>query len=192
MGRILNFYLTSSKTSLTAKSLTVCWPICCRTSLTGPWVFCPPWLAPATSRAKNDFTEFISLIFSAMPWRWEPLPASAILTSCRAWSMAGKDWVSLNSSRSTTSCRLEAPTAIRIVSDCFIRLCLYLQVEIVFIPPGEPWRNGVVEKFNDVYDKLFFRQQQFKNLARLRPELLRFEAFHDHSHRYAKLAQRTP
>jgi putative transposase len=73
-----------------------------------------------------------------------------------------------------------------------IRLCLYLQVEIVFIPPGEPWRNGVVEKFNDVYDKLFFRQQQFKNLARLRPELLRFETFHNHSHRYAKLAQRTP
>ena len=73
-----------------------------------------------------------------------------------------------------------------------IRLCLYLQVEIVFIPPGEPWRNGVVEKFNDVYDKLFFRQQQFKNLARLRPELLCFETFHNHSHRYAKLAQRTP
>lgn len=38
-----------------------------------------------------------------------------------------------------------------------IRLCLYLQVEIVFIPPGEPWRNGIVERFNDVYDKLFFR-----------------------------------
>jgi putative transposase len=73
-----------------------------------------------------------------------------------------------------------------------IRLCLYLQVEIVFIPPGEPWRNGIVEKFNDVYDKLFFRPQQFKSLARLRTELLRFENFHNHSHRYAKLAQRTP
>ena len=73
-----------------------------------------------------------------------------------------------------------------------IRLCLYLQVEIVFIPPGEPWRNGIVEKFNDVYDKLFFRQQQFKSLARLQTELLHFETFHNHSHRYAKLAQRTP
>ena len=73
-----------------------------------------------------------------------------------------------------------------------IRLCLYLQVEIVFIPPGEPWRNGIVERFNDVYDKLFFRVQQFKSLARLRTELLHFETFHNHSHRYAKLAQRTP
>jgi hypothetical protein len=49
-----------------------------------------------------------------------------------------------------------------------------------------------VEKFNDVYDKLFFRPQQFKSLARLRAELLGFENFHNRSHRYAKLAQRTP
>jgi putative transposase len=73
-----------------------------------------------------------------------------------------------------------------------IRLCLYLRIEIVFIPPGQPWRNGIVEKFNDVYDKLFFRRQQFKSLADLQSELLQFEAFHNRSHRYAKLHQRTP
>ena len=73
-----------------------------------------------------------------------------------------------------------------------IRLCLYLGIEIVFIPPGQPWRNGIVEKFNDVYDKLFFRSQQFKNLARLRSELRQFESFHNRSHRYSKLSQRTP
>jgi putative transposase len=73
-----------------------------------------------------------------------------------------------------------------------IRLCLYLGVEIVFIPPGQPWRNGIVEKFNDVYDKLFFRRQQFKNLAGLQSELPHFETFHNRSHRYAKLGQRTP
>jgi transposase InsO family protein len=73
-----------------------------------------------------------------------------------------------------------------------IRLCLYLGVEIVFIPPGQPWRNGIVEKFNDVYDKLFFRRQQFKNLARLQSELRQFESFHNRSHRYSKLRQRTP
>lgn len=73
-----------------------------------------------------------------------------------------------------------------------IRLCLYLRIEIVFIPPGQPWRNGIVEKFNDVYDKLFFRRQQFKSLADLQSELLHFEAFHNRSHRYSKLRQRTP
>jgi transposase InsO family protein len=73
-----------------------------------------------------------------------------------------------------------------------IRLCLYLGVEILFIPQAEPWRNGIVEKFNDVYDKLFFRRQQFKSLVLLQKELLRFETFHNSYHRYAKLAQRTP
>jgi putative transposase len=73
-----------------------------------------------------------------------------------------------------------------------IRLCLYLGVEVVFIPQGEPWRNGVVEKFNDVYDKLFFRPQQFTTLAHLQRELPQFESFHNHHHRYAKLSQRTP
>lgn len=73
-----------------------------------------------------------------------------------------------------------------------IRLCLYLGVEVVFIPQAEPWRNGIVEKFNDVYDKLFFRQQRFESRADLKRELPHFEAFHNHHHRYAKLGQRTP
>jgi putative transposase len=73
-----------------------------------------------------------------------------------------------------------------------IRLCLYLKIEIVFIPPGQPWRNGIVEKFHDVYDKLFFRRQQFKNFVHLRSELPHFETFHNRFHRYAKLGQRTP
>lgn len=73
-----------------------------------------------------------------------------------------------------------------------IRLCLYLGVEIIFIPDGEPWRNGIVERFNDVYDKLFFRSQRFRDLAHLAQELPRFETFHNTQHRYAKLGQRVP
>lgn len=73
-----------------------------------------------------------------------------------------------------------------------IRLCLYLGVEVVFIPQGEPWRNGIIEKFNDVYDKLFFRPQRFATLAHLQRELPHFESFHNRNHRYAKLGQRTP
>ena len=73
-----------------------------------------------------------------------------------------------------------------------IRLCLYLGVEARFIPEGEPWRNGIIERFNDVYDKLFFRSQRFPDLAHLRRELPGFEAFHNTQHRYAKLGQRTP
>lgn len=73
-----------------------------------------------------------------------------------------------------------------------LRLCLYLGVEPSFIPEEEPWRNGIIERFNDVYDKLFFRSQRFRNRAHLRAELPRFEAFHNTQHRYAKLGQRPP
>lgn len=73
-----------------------------------------------------------------------------------------------------------------------IRLCLYLGVEIRFIPEGEPWRNGIVERFNDVYDKLFFRSQTFRDLEHLTHELAHFEHFHNTQHRYAKLGQQVP
>ncbi len=73
-----------------------------------------------------------------------------------------------------------------------IRFCLYLGVQIRFIPEGEPWRNGVVERFNDVYDKVFLRSQRFRDLAHLIHELARFERFHNTQHRYAKLRQQVP
>ena len=73
-----------------------------------------------------------------------------------------------------------------------IRLCLYLGVEVCFIPEGEPWRNGIIERFNDVYDKLFFRSRKFGGREHLRSELPRFERFHNTQHRYAKLGQATP
>jgi len=73
-----------------------------------------------------------------------------------------------------------------------IRLCLALGVEVRFIPEGEPWRNGIVEHFNDTYDKSFLRSQYFRSLGHLQRELGRFERFHNEHHRYAKLGQRPP
>jgi putative transposase len=72
------------------------------------------------------------------------------------------------------------------------RLCLYLGVEVVFIPEREPWRNGIVERLNDVYDRLFWRPQSFRDLAHRCEELPRFETFHNTQHRYAKLGQQPP
>lgn len=73
-----------------------------------------------------------------------------------------------------------------------LRTCLQLGVEVVFIPEGEPWRNGIIERFNDVYDKVFFRRQQFRDLRDLQTSTREFESFHNTHHRYAKLNQRTP
>jgi len=73
-----------------------------------------------------------------------------------------------------------------------IRFCLSLGVQPVFIPQGEPWRQGVLEKFNDVYDKQFFRSQWFDSFAHLREQSLLFEQFHNENHRYSVLGGRTP
>ena len=73
-----------------------------------------------------------------------------------------------------------------------VHLCLYAGVEIIFIPEGEPWRNGIVERFNDTHDKSFFRRQRFSSLEHLGTETYVFEQFHNQHHRYAKLGQRPP
>jgi putative transposase len=73
-----------------------------------------------------------------------------------------------------------------------IRLCLLNGIEPWFIPVGEPWRNGVVEKFNDWYGQRFLRRVPLKSLAALRRESRRFEERHNTRFRYSKLNGKTP
>ena len=44
-----------------------------------------------------------------------------------------------------------------------MRLCFAAGVEIVFIPIREPWRNGVVEKFNDHWNRMFYRRVEMSS-----------------------------
>lgn len=73
-----------------------------------------------------------------------------------------------------------------------IRLCLYFDVTPVFIPIGEPWRNGCIEKFNDTYDKKFFRRQWFPSYGTLKLQSKNFQRFHNKHHRYSCLKGKTP
>lgn len=73
-----------------------------------------------------------------------------------------------------------------------IRLCLPYGIEAWFIPPGEPWRNGVVEKFNDHWDAKFLRRTLMHSDEDLTRESLRFEARHNGRYRYSKLGGKTP
>jgi len=73
-----------------------------------------------------------------------------------------------------------------------IRLCLHFGVTPVFIPIGEPWRNGTIEKFNDTYNKKFFRRQWFPSYTMLKRQSKNFQRFHNKHHRYSCLKGRTP
>jgi hypothetical protein len=73
-----------------------------------------------------------------------------------------------------------------------IRLCLHLGIQPIFIPIKEPWRNGIVERFNDDFDKKFFRAQFFKTFAYLCDQAKGFEVFHNEHHRYSTMHGKTP
>lgn len=73
-----------------------------------------------------------------------------------------------------------------------IRLSLKLGIEPIFIPIKEPWRNGIIEHFQDVFDKMFFRSQFFKNFAQVIKQAKGFESFHNKNHRYSTIGGKTP
>src|SRR5207302_6634325 len=73
-----------------------------------------------------------------------------------------------------------------------VATCLDLDVTPRFIPLREPWRNGVVEHFNDVWDKSFFRTERFGSLSHLRRENKAFVKFHNAYHRYGAHRGATP
>ena len=73
-----------------------------------------------------------------------------------------------------------------------IRLCLAAQVEPWFIPQAEPWRNGVVEKFNDIWQQFGPLRRPLRSLAAVDRASLAFEDRHNAHHRYSKLGGRTP
>lgn len=73
-----------------------------------------------------------------------------------------------------------------------IRLCLKFGIQPLFIPVKEPWRNGIIEHFQNVFDKMFFRAQYFKSFNHLFQQAKGFEIFHNQNHRYSTLEGKTP
>jgi transposase-like protein len=73
-----------------------------------------------------------------------------------------------------------------------IKLCLHTGVEPWFIPLSEPWRNGVIEQFNDQYQQKFLAKIHMTTLEDLKKETLVFEQRHNSRYRYSKLKGSTP
>jgi len=73
-----------------------------------------------------------------------------------------------------------------------LRFILSQGVIPIFIPPREPWRNGIIEKFNNTFDKQFFRVQKFNDLEHLKNEAKHFCEFHNNNHRYSSQGNKTP
>lgn len=72
-----------------------------------------------------------------------------------------------------------------------LRLCLMHEVEPLFIPPAEPWRNGVVEKFNDHWQQKLLAQPM-ATFEELKMRSLAFDARHNSQWKYRKNGGLTP
>jgi transposase InsO family protein len=73
-----------------------------------------------------------------------------------------------------------------------IRLCLHHGVEPWFIPMAEPWRNGMIENFNDRYQQMFLNKNVMATEEELKAGSLVFEQHHNSRYRYSKLNGKTP
>jgi len=63
-----------------------------------------------------------------------------------------------------------------------VRLCLYLGIEVVFLPPGEPKRNAVVERINELWAQQFWERNHFGTIKQV---LRQQSVFLDwYTHRY--------
>jgi len=56
----------------------------------------------------------------------------------------------------------------------FVRLALYVGIEVVFIAPSRPWMNGTIEEFNKGFDKRFWQKELFTDLNDIRKKSVIF------------------
>jgi hypothetical protein len=73
-----------------------------------------------------------------------------------------------------------------------MRIALSNGVSPIFIPPAEPWRNGIIEKFNDTVLKYFYKTQPFNSFEELCEKAKDFTRFHNENHRYSSQSGHTP
>ena len=79
----------------------------------------------------------------------------------------------------------------RVVSQ-FVRLCLYVGIELIFLPVAEPERNGDVEQLNGLWGHAFFERRHFRSPAHVARASPAFVAWYLTRYVPPKLAERTP
>jgi transposase InsO family protein len=73
-----------------------------------------------------------------------------------------------------------------------VRVCLDLEIQPLFIPPHEPWRNSVIENLNGLLDRIFLKSVTFKDFAYLQSSAAEVEKTINTAHRLASLSGKTP
>ena len=72
-----------------------------------------------------------------------------------------------------------------------LRTVIGLNVTPIFIPVSEPWRNGVIERFNQKVERTLLLQEH-KNFDELLIHSGEFMEMHNQTHHYSTLSHKTP
>jgi len=73
-----------------------------------------------------------------------------------------------------------------------VRFALSQGVFVIFIPVAEPWRNGIIEKFNHTFQRHFLKAYTFESFEKLSLLKQSFIRFHNQNHRYSSQNNKTP
>ncbi len=71
------------------------------------------------------------------------------------------------------------------------KLCVALQIESVFVPAREPYRNGTIENFNGLFQRLVLQTQHLENFLQLQHEGSAFELIANTQHPHVPLNGKT-
>lgn len=63
-----------------------------------------------------------------------------------------------------------------------LRMLTFFEIEVIFTPPGEPWRNGYVEHFNGIYKHKFFNSRRWVDINEIQKEAKIFEAIYNNNY----------
>jgi hypothetical protein len=73
-----------------------------------------------------------------------------------------------------------------------VRLCLYLGIELIFLPVAEPERNGEVEELNGLWSRAFWQRQRFRSFRHVYRASPRFVHWYLRCYAPPVLAGKTP
>ncbi len=74
----------------------------------------------------------------------------------------------------------------------FVRLCLYVGIELIFLPPYEAERNGLIERTNGLWGQSFWRRRHFNSLAAVERASPKFEQWYGQQYQPPALNGLTP
>jgi hypothetical protein len=114
--------------------------------------------------------------------------ASARHHVLQAWAMLGLPWIHQFDNESAFS---GGPTHKRVLG-AVVRLCLYCQVEPLFIPYYEAKRNHWIETFHSLWAAGFWRRHQFGSLSEVQQQVPLFLTWYQSRYRPPALSGRTP